>query len=192
MKENGHLLCKVSRQDFLTDGLLSQCKPELTGLQSHVLIRVLCALQHVLQEQSTSSASLIGQDVHHFQVITINLPQRCCACEGWVGQLAPPAAWREPCTRSSAPPSPRLRPAQTDSGVTSKEEKRLKHCNYTIAYLSGNCFTWWHKLILTFTGASWSIYCRPNTKCLFFSRHLLNSLPNYPLFFDKHQGCVII
>lgn len=122
----------------------------------------------------------------------INLPQRCCACEGWVGQLAPPAAWREPCTRSSAPPSPRLRPAQTDSAVTSEEEERLKHCNYSIAYLGGNCFTWGRKVILTFTGASWSIYCRLNTKCLrFSSQHLLQSRPNYPLFFDKHQGCVV-
>lgn len=131
-KGNGHLLCKMSRQDVLTDGLLSQRKPELTGLQSHVLIRVLWALQHVLHKQSTSSAPLIAQDLHHFWVIKIS-PQRCCACEGWVCPLAPPAAWPEPCTRSCAPPSPRLRPAQTDSGITGQEENRLKQCNYSLA-----------------------------------------------------------
>ncbi len=129
-KEKGHLLCKMSRQDVLTDGLLSQRKPELTGLQSHVLIRVLRALQHVLYKQTTSSVSLTAQDLHHFWVIKIS-PQRYCACEGWVGPLAPPAAWPEPCTRSCAPPSPHLRPAQTDSGITGQEENRLKQCNYS-------------------------------------------------------------
>ncbi len=128
-KGKSHLLRKMSRQDVLTDGLLSQRKPELTGLQSHVLIRVLWALQHVLHKQSTSSASLTAQDLHHFWVIKSS-PQRYCACEGWVCPLAPPAAWPEPCTRSCAPPSPHLWPAQTDSRITGQEENRSKQCNY--------------------------------------------------------------
>lgn len=40
----------MPRQHLLTDGLLCQSQPKLTGLQSYVLIRVLCPLQHVLQE----------------------------------------------------------------------------------------------------------------------------------------------
>lgn len=43
-----HLLDQVAREGLFTDGLLSQSQPELTGLQSHVLIWVLGPLQHVL------------------------------------------------------------------------------------------------------------------------------------------------
>lgn len=43
-----HLLDQVARQGFFADGLFSQSQPELTGLQSHVLIWVLGPLQHVL------------------------------------------------------------------------------------------------------------------------------------------------
>lgn len=39
-------------QHFFTDGLLCQCQPKLTGLQSHILIGVLSSLQHVLQEKT--------------------------------------------------------------------------------------------------------------------------------------------
>ena len=44
------LLNQVSRESLLTDGLLGQGEPELAGLQSHVLVGVLGALQHVLVE----------------------------------------------------------------------------------------------------------------------------------------------
>lgn len=43
-----HLLDQVARQGLFTDGLFSQSEPELTGLQSHILIWVLGPLQHVL------------------------------------------------------------------------------------------------------------------------------------------------
>lgn len=42
------LLDQVARQGLFTDGLFSQSQPELTGLQSHILIWVLGPLQHVL------------------------------------------------------------------------------------------------------------------------------------------------
>lgn len=43
-----HLLDQVAGQGLFTDGLFGQSEPELTGLQSHVLIWVLGPLQHVL------------------------------------------------------------------------------------------------------------------------------------------------
>ena len=43
-----HSLDQVGGQDFLADGLLGQCQPELAGLKGHVLIVVLGPLQHVL------------------------------------------------------------------------------------------------------------------------------------------------
>lgn len=43
-----HSLDQVRGQDFLADGLLGQCQPELTGLEGHILVMVLGPLQHVL------------------------------------------------------------------------------------------------------------------------------------------------
>ena len=41
-------LHQVSREGFLADRLLCQGEPELTGLQRHILIRVLGPREHVL------------------------------------------------------------------------------------------------------------------------------------------------
>lgn len=48
-----HLLDQVAREGLFTDGLFSQSQPELTGLQSHVLVWVLGPLQHVLVKKTT-------------------------------------------------------------------------------------------------------------------------------------------
>lgn len=48
MGESEHLLDQVARKGLFTDGLFSQCQPELTGLQGHVLIWVLRPLEHIL------------------------------------------------------------------------------------------------------------------------------------------------
>lgn len=57
-----YLLDQVPRQGLLADGLLSQGEPELTGLQRNVLIRVLCALQHVLVGERYRHSSVRGWD----------------------------------------------------------------------------------------------------------------------------------
>lgn len=48
VKLREHLLDQVAREGLFADGLFSQSQPELTGFQSHVLVRVLRALKHVL------------------------------------------------------------------------------------------------------------------------------------------------
>lgn len=44
------LLGEMSTQHLLTHRLLSQSKPELTGLQGNIFILVLSPLQHVLRQ----------------------------------------------------------------------------------------------------------------------------------------------
>lgn len=55
MGESEHLLDQVARKGLFTDGLFSQCQPELTGLQGHVLIWVLRPLEHILEKKPTTS-----------------------------------------------------------------------------------------------------------------------------------------
>ena len=53
-----HLLDQVARQSLFTDGLFSQSQPELTGLQSHILIWILGPLQHVLVKKTTTKIKM--------------------------------------------------------------------------------------------------------------------------------------
>lgn len=55
MGESEHLLDQVARKGLFTDGLFSQCQPELTGLQGHVLIWVLRPLEHILGKKKTNN-----------------------------------------------------------------------------------------------------------------------------------------
>lgn len=65
-------------QHLLTDRLLCQSQPKLAGLQSYVLIGVLCPLQHVLQEikrkkkkkRGTLSITVNQSWVSHFQDVS--------------------------------------------------------------------------------------------------------------------------
>lgn len=53
-------LHQVSRQHLLTDGLLCQSQPKLTGFESHILIRILGSLQHVLREGTGTRNVQVG------------------------------------------------------------------------------------------------------------------------------------
>lgn len=55
MGESEHLLDQVARKGLFTDGLFSQCQPELTGLQGHVLIWVLRPLEHILGKKNPNN-----------------------------------------------------------------------------------------------------------------------------------------
>lgn len=55
MGESEHLLDQVARKGLFTDGLFSQCQPELTGLQGHVLIWVLRPLEHILGKKTPNN-----------------------------------------------------------------------------------------------------------------------------------------
>ena len=54
MRAGVYLLDQVPRQGLLADGLLSQGEPELTGLQTDILIWVLGSLEHVLGRREIS------------------------------------------------------------------------------------------------------------------------------------------
>lgn len=71
MRAGVYLLDQVPRQGLLADGLLSQGEPELTGLQTDILIWVLGSLEHVLGRRERSLIETEGNMEERYGAIRI-------------------------------------------------------------------------------------------------------------------------